>query len=181
MNYYQFFQYFYIRRLIFFINIVSPCCMCIVVTSQSPHRPVGLCSFSQPVTHCFLCSHGSAATPRDKPAPHRQSGPLQWQGVRERDRIGQSCDRDVKQDSTSSSWGIRPHGQGNRGTPTHLSHSSVAFKLIVSQRLVRSFFSLEQQTLKLENIYIFIFKSKLNYDLNLVFYKSLYFFKCHVN
>lgn len=119
--------------VLFFMNIVSSCFLCIILSVQSPHTPVGLWSFARSVTHCFSCSYGSAAAPGDKPAPHRQLGPLQWQGVRERDGTGQSCDRDVEQDSASSSRGIRSHGQGTRGT-----RSSIAFKFFtVSQSLLQ--------------------------------------------
>lgn len=75
-------------------------------------------TFTQRTSHSllfvFFC--GLAAASGDKPASHRQSGSVERQSVRERDGIGQSCDRDVKQDPAGSTRGIRAHGQGNRGT-----------------------------------------------------------------
>lgn len=84
---------------------------------QSPHF-FPRYTFTQRTSHSllfvFFC--GLAAASGDKPASHRQSGSVERQSVRERDGIGQSCDRDVKQDPAGSSRGIRAHGQGNRGT-----------------------------------------------------------------
>ena len=83
----------------------------VICVSMPSHRPVGVfLNHSACDSLLPLCSPGSAAASRDQPAPHRQPGPLQRQSVRERDGIGQSCDRDVEQDPASSSRGIRSYG-----------------------------------------------------------------------
>lgn len=81
--------------------------------------------FLKPFTYFF--QHCLAAASRDQPASHCQPRSLQRQGVRECDWIGQSRDRDVEQDSASSSGGICSHGQGTACLCDTGSISNVVF------------------------------------------------------
>ena len=54
----------------------------------------------------------AASAPGDQPSSHRQPGPVQRQGVRERDGPGESGHRDVQQDPARPAGGVCPHGEG---------------------------------------------------------------------
>jgi hypothetical protein len=84
----------------------------------------------------------SASAPGNQPPSHCQPGPVQWQGVRECDRFGESCHWDVQQNPASPTGGVCPHGEGKvqlhkvlarmvsctRGVGTAIGHLKVPAK-----------------------------------------------------